>query len=282
MKTLLVGFDSAWTSRHSGAIAAAIREGDGQVHELGKPQIARFDGAEKAILDWQRQQTPVATVVLIDQPTIVKNPTGQRPVEKIVASPVSRRRGGMQPAYTGKEEMFGESAPLWPFLKRFDGPADPMAPLTGTRVFETYPVLAIIALGWTVADASHNPRLPKYNPERKKTFSINDWKHVCQKALDAFRRRGLMGIVGWIEAAAGNDAPSKSDQDCLDACLCLLVALHLAEGKECLMVGNTESGYIVVPHDDALRDELCTRCGTIGWEQSRWLRVLRSSLGCQD
>ena len=56
----------------------------------------------------------------------------------------------------------------------------------------------------------------------------------------AFRDRGLMDIVQWINHAARNPSPRKSDQDGLDACLCLLVALYLAERKDCLMVGDLQ------------------------------------------
>jgi predicted RNase H-like nuclease len=48
-------------------------------------------------------------------------------VEHIVCSSVSARRGGMQPANTGREEMFGVSAPIWRFLNRFGGAVDPTA-----------------------------------------------------------------------------------------------------------------------------------------------------------
>lgn len=123
------------------------------------------------------------------------SPAGQRPVENLVGSPVSRRYGGMQPANTARREMFGQDAPVWPFLARFGGPANPLGPLTGTSVIETYPVLAMIALGWTLRDSRPTGRLPKYNPDRQKTFSISDWRHVCQLASSAFRERGLLGAV---------------------------------------------------------------------------------------
>jgi hypothetical protein len=51
------------------------------------------------------------------------------------------------PANTAREEMFGKEAAVWPFLTRFGGPADPLEPIADTRVFETYSVLAMIALG---------------------------------------------------------------------------------------------------------------------------------------
>ena len=44
------------------------------------------------------------------------------------------------------------------------------------------------------------------------------------------------------------------------ACICLYDALHMSESKKCLMVGNTETGYIVVPHSGELKYEIERRC----------------------
>lgn len=275
MTTLLVGFDSAWTPTNSGALVGVIHFEDGTLYGLGAPQTVDYREAEVVILKWQAEQIPTATIVLLDQPTIVKNASGQRPVENIVGSPVSLRYGGMQPANTAREEMFGKEAPVWPFLTRFGGPADPLEPVADTRVFETYPVLAMIALGWILPDSRAAGRLPKYNPERKKTFSISDWRYVCGLASGAFRDCGLMDIVRWINDAAQNTSPRKSHQDGLDACLCLLVALYLAENKDCLMVGDRETGYIVVPYGASIRAELDARCNQTGRVPSEWVRAFK-------
>jgi predicted RNase H-like nuclease len=273
--TLLVGFDSAWTSTNAGAIVAVLHLHDGSYRELGQPQTVDYPQAQALILKWQSDFVPTATIVLLDQPTIVKNPTGQRPVENIVGSAVSLRYGGMQPANTSRAEMFGDKAPMWPFLTRFGGPADPFEPSVDARVFETYPVLAIISLLWTLPCSRIAGRLPKYNPQRRKTFSISDWQHVCKRTSDEFRERGLTGIVRWMDDAAGKISPRKSDQDCVDACLCLLVALYLAEQKDCLLVGDSQTGYIVVPHGAGLRAELEIRCHETGRAPSEWVRVFR-------
>jgi predicted RNase H-like nuclease len=132
---------------------------DGTFHELGPPRIVDYAQAEGVILKWQAEQVPTATIVLLDQPTIVTNPEGQRPAENIVGSAVSLRYGGMQPANTSKKEMFGTEAPMWPFLTGFGGPTDPLEPVADTRVFETYPVLAMIALLWTLPDSRPAGRL---------------------------------------------------------------------------------------------------------------------------
>jgi predicted RNase H-like nuclease len=275
MTTLLVGFDSAWTATNCGALVGALRTHDGTFQDLGAPQVVGYHQAECVMLDWQAEYEPKATIVMLDQPTIVNNATGQRPVENIVGSPVSLRYGEMQPANKARREMFGEEAPVWPFLTRFGGPTDPLGPVAKTWVLETYPVLTMIALGWTLPDSRAAGRLPKYNPDRKKTFSISDWQYVCGPASGVFRERGLMDIIRWIDDAAGNASPRKSDQDGLDACLCLLVALYLADGKDCLMVGDQQTGYIVVPYGAGLRAVLNGRCNRTGRVPSEWVRAFR-------
>jgi hypothetical protein len=82
--------------------------------------------------------------------------------------------------------------------------------------------------------------------------------------------RGLTGLVNWIDIAGRLSNPTKPDQDRLDACLCLLVALHLAEGKQCLVVGNLQTGYIVVPHSAELQGELDARCVETGCVPAAW------------
>jgi predicted RNase H-like nuclease len=275
MTILLIGFDSAWTPTNCGALVGALHFDDGNLQDLGVPQIVDYRQAEAVILRWQAELAPTATIVLLDQPTIVTKADGQRHVENIVGSPVSLRYGGMQPANSGRREMFGNEAPVWAFLTRFGGPADPREPVAMTRVFETYPVLTMIALGWTLPDSRPSGRLPKYNPARKKTFAISDWQHVCERASAAFRERGLERIALWIDDAARKVSPRKSDQDALDACLCLLVAIHFAEGKDCLMVGDLLTGYILVPYGAALRAELDARCNSTCKTPSEWVRVFR-------
>ena len=273
--TLLVGFDSAWTPTNSGGIVGVLQLQDGTYRELGPAQIVNYTQAEAVIASWQSEHSPSATIILLDQPTIVKNAAGQRPAENIAASPVSLRYGGMQPANTTRAEMFGAEAPVWSFLTRFGGAADPLAVATGTQVFETYPVLAMIALGWMLPDSRAAGRLPKYNPERRTTFAISDWQHVRGLASAAFREPGLMETAAWIDAAAKNGSPRKKDQDRLDACRCLLVALHLSERKECPMVGDLQTGYIVVPHGPGLHAEFEARRTKTGRVPSDSVKVFR-------
>jgi predicted RNase H-like nuclease len=158
MATLLVGFDSAWTGTNSGAIAGLVHRNDGIFVELGRPHNVQYSEARKLIRRWQSDAIPASTIIMLEQPTIVHNAVGQRPVENIVGSPVSLRYGGVQRANTSKAEMFGPDAPMWPFLREFGGPADPLKPTGLTWVFETYPVLAMIALEWTRLNSAGRTR----------------------------------------------------------------------------------------------------------------------------
>ncbi len=60
-------------------------------------------------------------------------------------------------------------------------------------------------------------------------------------------------------------------QACLDACLCLLVAMTFADSKPCLVVGQQESGAIVVPHSKSLAEELRIRCRQTGRDPKEWV-----------
>jgi hypothetical protein len=62
--------------------------------------------------------------------------------------------------YERAAAMFGEKAPVWRFLNRFGGPTDPRAPVGAIHVFETYPALTLIALGWVLKDSRPAGRLP--------------------------------------------------------------------------------------------------------------------------
>lgn len=276
---LLVGFDSAWTRGNSGALVGAIRRPCGEWSELGTPEVADFQVAAKLIQQWKTEKEPDSVVVMLDQPTIVRNKSGQRPVENLVAGPVSRAYGGVQPANLGRSEMFGKGAPIWEFLKEFGGPADLLLPPRSAWVIETYPALALLSLGWALPDPDRGLRLPKYNPARRKTFRIEDWAHVCELLRADLWSAGLLGIADWLGALAQSTRPRKSDQDGIDACLCLAVGIRLIEGGRCLVVGDNQSGYILVPWSQALSQQVEVRCKATGRSSDEWVRALSVDLG---
>lgn len=271
---LLVGFDSAWTRRKSGALVGAIRGPCGGWSELGLPREADFPTATEIIRGWQAELKPDRVVVMLDQPTIVENEAGQRPVENLVASPVSRAYGGVQPANLGRSDMFGSDAPVWDFLTEFGGPANLLEPPQKEWVIETYPALTLLSLGWAVPDTSRGFRLPKYNPARRKTFRLEDWVHVCKVLRKDLWSSGLLRIADWLRSQGSSEKPSKADQDGIDACLCLAVGIRLLEGGRCLVVGDNQSGYILVPWSDLLGQQIKGRCEATGRSPGEWVRAV--------
>jgi hypothetical protein len=72
MTTLLIGFDSAWTAKNSVGLVGVLRSDSGTNSELGPLGIVHYTQAQEDILDWQAELTPSATIVLLDQPTILR------------------------------------------------------------------------------------------------------------------------------------------------------------------------------------------------------------------
>lgn len=263
MSTLIVGFDSAWSAKNKGALAGVIKRPDQSTIELcgGTPQVCDFRKATELLQQWTSEHEVTNILVMLDQPMVVNNPTGQRPVENLVSSSIGQRRGGVQPANQSRRQLFGSDAPVWNFLKQFPPALDPRSPQTGCAVIETYPVLSMIAWGWLRGvDPFSVGKLPKYNPGRKKSFNLEDWRFVCDQVKMGFKARNFLSLATWVGEASRQVKPQKPDQDRLDACICLLVGLQLWESGECMLVGSLNSGYMVVPYGETLHFELTKRC----------------------
>src|SRR5215212_3635738 len=143
-----IGFDSAWTDNPSapGAICAVVFE-NGRATRFEAPRLVSFSGA-LAFIHSVRARADV-TLVAIDQPTLVPNASGMRPVERVVASLISWVGGGVQPANRSKVGMFDDAAPIWSFLSRLDGVEDPERARVadqGLFYFEVFPALALLSI----------------------------------------------------------------------------------------------------------------------------------------
>jgi predicted RNase H-like nuclease len=86
--TSIIGFDSAWTDnpRAPGAICTIRIERAGR-RTLVPPRLASFDEARAAI----EAESAISDLrlVALDQPTLVPNATGMRPVDRVAASLIS-------------------------------------------------------------------------------------------------------------------------------------------------------------------------------------------------
>lgn len=255
----LIGFDSAWTdNRKAPGAICALSLADGASATFHSPRLATFDDALEFI-DSVRSPDG-ATLIALDQPTMVPNLKSMRPVEKVAASLISWIGGGVQPSNRGKAGMFCDASPIWAFLSTLGATEDPELARTatsGTHVMEVFPALALPSL-----DAQFFSRLggPRYNPGRKKTFRLEDWQKVARAAEEQFLSFNLPEAAAWCATEAGRDSPTKADQDRLDSMLCLLVAVHwrLGERQSSMMLGDLESGYMIFPASDAVRDRIAT------------------------
>lgn len=279
MKTLIIGFDSAWTARKKGAMVVVIASHDTQTSSpeyklLQPPVIVDWSTALQQVRTWVDSHSPVATKIYIDQPTIVSNTSGQRPVENIVGSLISYHYGGMQPSSLKRDDMFGPLAPITNFINALNADVR-MSPTTAPiQVVETYPTLSIIAKGWLSSKAgSARSRLPRYNPENRAKFSLADWQQLCQQLAQDFKQKGISEICDYLATLEALDKPDKYDQDKLDACLCLMAGLDDAVGKT-MTVGQPDTGFIVVPYGEATYEKLAARCIATGRDPDAWLNHL--------
>ena len=185
-RVAITGFDSAWSKRNRGAIAHLVAC-DGETQFMA-PQTASFDEAlasTKAI-----GAGATVHVVGIDQPLIVSNQIGCRPVERVFQSLMSSVRNAIQPANRTKAELFGDGAPIWSFLCDLDADLH-WSRSTGARsgmyAIEIYPAAALLGL---FPQFLARGRAAKYNPANK---TSSTWPI------------GASSAIPWPTSAANSD-----------------------------------------------------------------------------
>lgn len=252
--TCIIGFDSAWTDniKAPGAVCAIVIAKDGAV-TFKPPRHASFDQA-LGFIEAERCACDTCLVAL-DQPTIVPNATGSRPVDRVAASLISFIGGGVQPANRSKKGMFDRGAPIWRFLERLGAKEDPEFSRTaesGLFIIEVFPALALPAL-----DIKFNGRFkaPKYNPANRRKFRLCDWSDVVETVARYARAVRIEEIEVWTREITEIRSPRKADQDRLDAVLCGLIGYHWrAKPRQgSIMIGDLTSGYMIAPTDTATR-----------------------------
>ncbi|WP_426611835.1 DUF429 domain-containing protein [Bradyrhizobium sp. McL0616] len=255
----VVGFDSAWTdnAKAPGAVCAIRRDQSGHLSS-SDPQLVNFDQALDFIMA-ERAECGVC-VVALDQPTIVPNLGGMRPVEKVVASLISWLGGGVQPANRSKKGMFDNDAPIWRFKQRLranDNAEAARSAEQGLFLIEVFPALALPSLEPAYFGSLAAPR---YNPANIGRFRLSDWIGVTTMVHRHATTLGLGSLAIWASDASSISKPRKSDQDKLDATICALVGMlwRSMDRSDQIMVGNAEFGYMIAPASAEVRARLCT------------------------
>ncbi|HEV7252020.1 MAG TPA: DUF429 domain-containing protein [Mesorhizobium sp.] len=259
--TSIIGFDSAWTDhpKKPGAVCAIRIDAEGH-RSFIEPQLASFEQALSFIE--QEWSLSARCLVALDQPTIVPNMTGMRPVDRIAASFISWLGGGVQPANRSKMGMFDDAAPIWHFKDRLGATEDPELARNaerGTFLIEVFPALALPSLEPAFCGRLHSPR---YNPERR-TFRLTDWHAVTAALVRLARDEQIVGMEDWALAAHALTTPRKPDQDRLDATICALVGYFWLFGdpEHTMMLGDLQNGYMITPVSIAAR----TAPGHVVW-----------------
>ena len=269
MRSAFVGFDSAWGDRAKGGICTAIFDG-GRLERFCTPEPASFDNAT-AIVEQCRRDADY-TLVAIDQPTMVPNACGMRPVEKVAGA----LKTGVQPAYL-RSKMWWPSAPIWTFLDQLSPNEDPRrarSDTDGLHVIEVFPGLALPALVGALAQPTKSKDF-RYNP-KSSNFAAEDWNLVTSAVHIQTEQVGLAPFADWARPMCGLDGgrkPSKADQDCLDALICLIIARKWQRGDEDTHVLGDWRGHIVTPLSEEGRRKIeasaikrCVPVGCGSWE----------------
>jgi predicted RNase H-like nuclease len=156
--------------------------------------------------------------------------------------------------------MFCDASPIWRFLTVLgaeESPERARIAANGLYLMEVFPALALASL-----DTQFFGRLraPRYNPDRKKTFLMADWVRVAETAAQKSHVLGCDEVAEWRRTAGKTAQPRKADQDQLDSVLCVLIALHwrLRPREASLLLGDLETGYMVLPASREVREYLIT------------------------
>ena len=290
MKNGYLGFDSAWALKNKGAICYATFE-DGALEKVSLPQPASFESAAEIIGNLKTECDDV--LIGIDQPIIVPYNTAGRPADSVARSFMgslgSAAQSAMRSGRGQQAAMFGDTAPVWNFISsvgacEYTGKtghagedivnfevAKNFTGRTGIHLVEVYPALALPALEPGLMEHRHCRSgkwirwAARYNPTRRQTFSVADWKLVSNAVMGCANQFGLQALAQWAMTMAGLNHPSKKDQDKIDAALCLLIALqwrHQSHGVRA--IGDLATGYIVTPTSGATRQVLAAVCAQRG------------------
>lgn len=257
---IFTGFDSAWTDnpKRPGAIASILDSGLGRLR-LVSPKPATFNEAQAEILTLAK--TMPIHVVGIDQPTIVPNAGGSRPVERVAGHLIGKMKGGVQPANRSRVGMFDDDAPIWMFLSSLPHKQSPFHAIranSGRYIMEVYPALTILGLFPFFITRGC---LPKYNPENRKQFRLCDWRRLTYRISRYGRENGIEAMVEWATSMMTLSKPTKSDQDGIDAVICAIEAYHWWTWgcDRSVVIGDQHNGYIVAAVTPWMKDVLNAR-----------------------
>jgi predicted RNase H-like nuclease len=246
MEILFTGFDSAWGGRLTGAIchlAGEVTDGGLKLSVREPPMSVDWPEAVSQSRTWSAQSAN--HVVSIDQGLVVPNPTGMRPVERLLASALMGRfECGAHSSNYGNAACYGPTAGIWEFIESLEGQGyrhEPTAVTTsrpkGRFFFECYPHPALISL------FNLNRTLP-YKVSRR---NIAGWRQLLGHLLSL--ESADLPIINVKSVVSDGLEWKKSNEDVLDSLIAAYVGAYLWwHGTDrSLVIGSLTEGYMVTP-----------------------------------
>jgi predicted RNase H-like nuclease len=260
MQTLFTGFDSAWGARERGAVCHLVGEGEGDGAGVASVRIDRASWSSgiawSEALDRLVTSAPQAEahVIAIDQPLLVPNVTGSRPVDLLLMRALMKDYALGAHAANTSNPCFGPRAGIWPLLAALDergyahDPAPVAAQRRGRYYFECYPNASLV--GWLDSR-------PRYKVRLKDREAWNDVLAFLRGLEDA-----ELSLTNAREALPDSFAPTKPNEDKLDALIAAYTAAYFWRfGLErSVVLGDAVTGYIVTPVNARMRALFAERC----------------------
>lgn len=241
MRAFFTGFDSAWSSANRGAICELLLSEDGSLRLVGEPAVVDWDAASARA---RREMKINLQVWAIDQPLLVNNKEGCRPVERDLARALMANFGcGAHSSNLGLS-AWAEGAPIWKFMHVLQengfvhSPMEVPGASQGRFFFECYPHPAVLGL-------FDLDRILKYKVEHRNS---EDWQR----------------LIGLLRSLASSELPiqnigdfvheglhhNKKNEDKLDSLVSAYVAAYWWRfGVErSTAIGDLSTGYMVTPH----------------------------------
>jgi predicted RNase H-like nuclease len=240
-----IGLDLAWSERNP--------SGGAVIDEAGRVLTARADlGGDQEILTFVRAHLAETTVLGLDMPTIVPNPTGMRRCERELARDFRAYHAAPHPSNRMRFPDGGRARALLDALapervvERLD-----LAPQTpGRYAFEVFPHPSLVRLFALPAIFRYKK---KSRPWPDVLAEWSRYRTALGSLEDAVPPLVLEGKVPCVAESRGY----KRFDDLLDAITCAYVASYLwywgAASPFARVYGNIVEGYIAIPDGPVIR-----------------------------
>ncbi len=233
---LFVGIDLGWVNGATGLAALEFRNGVLRLKALG------LAATHPEVLTWVHQHVGDGSAMLaIDAPTIIRNPTGQRPAERLLNAAMHKYGLNCHPANLGRPfaantTRFAETLEQ----QGFRHAAELTPKLPGRYQIEVFPHASIVrffGLDYRLKykKGSVAERVVQLKRLRKLLYTLKDANPPC--------------VLTKLPAVPSGGMARKHVEDQLDAIICAYTGAHywFWGTQKNSVFGDAETGFLVVP-----------------------------------